>query len=76
MAVVVEELTEKVLDASHEAELRRERMQRTADELSNLIVDSLMLIHRDDVAMIEQTMQKMLHYVAAATEINARKRRQ
>ena len=35
-----------------------------------------MLSHLDDVSMIEETVQKMLHYVATATELNARKREQ
>ena len=48
----------------------------SADEPPNIIVDSLMLIHRDDVAMVEKSMQKMLYYVAAAAEINMRKRKQ
>ena len=46
------------------------------DEPPNLIIDSLMLIHRDEVAMIQKAMQKMLYYVACATEINAHKRKQ
>ena len=48
----------------------------SADEPPNVIVDSLMLIHRDDVAMIKKAMQKMLYYAAAATEMNARKRKE
>ena len=48
----------------------------SADEPPNLPADSLMLIHRDDVAMIAKDLQKMLFYVVVATEINARMRKQ
>ena len=48
----------------------------SADEPPNIIVDSLMLIHRDDVASVQKSMQRMLYYVAAAAEINMRKRKQ
>ena len=48
----------------------------SADEPPNIIVDSLMLIHRDDVALVETSMQKMLYYVAAVAEINMLKLKQ
>ena len=35
-----------------------------------------MLIHPDDVASVEKSMQRMLYYVTAAAEINMRKRKQ
>ena len=44
-----------------------------AGEPANLIVESLMLVHRDEVAEIQHAMQKMLYYIATASEINARK---
>ena len=45
-------------------------------EPTNIIVDSLMLLHRDEAALVEDSMAKMLYYVAAATEISLRKRKQ
>ena len=48
----------------------------SAEEHPNITVDSLMLIHRDDVASVQTSMQRMLYYVAAAAEINMRKRKQ
>ena len=47
----------------------------SADEPPNIIVDSLMFIHRDDVASVQKSMQRILYYVAAA-DINMRKRKQ
>ena len=44
-----------------------------AGEPANLIVESLMLVHRDEVAEIKHAMQKMLYYIATASEINTRK---
>ena len=40
-----------------------------------LIVDSVQLLHREDVERVKEAMQKLLFYVATATELNARKRR-
>jgi hypothetical protein len=39
----------------------------------NFIVDSITLLHRDDITKVKQTMQKLLYYVAAGSEVNARK---
>ena len=37
------------------------------------IVDSVQLIHREDVPRVKDSIQKLLYYVATATELNARK---
>jgi len=42
-------------------------------EQPNLIVDSVMLLHRDDVEEIKQAMQRMLYYTAATAEVSSRK---
>ena len=47
----------------------------TARKSPNLIVESVMLLHRDDVAEVKHAMHKMLYYIAAASEINTRKRK-
>ena len=44
-----------------------------AGEPANHIVESLMLVHRDEVAEIKHAMQKMLYYIATDSEINTRK---
>ena len=48
--------------------------QGGADEPVNFIVDSIMLLPRDDVPKIVASMKKLLYYTAAATEVNTRKR--
>ena len=45
-----------------------------ADEPVNFIVDSIMLLPRDDVTKIAASMKKLLYYTAAATQLNTRKR--
>ena len=45
-----------------------------AAEPVNFIVDSIMLLPRDDVPKIVASMKKLLYYTAAATQINTRKR--
>jgi len=46
----------------------------SADEPVNFIVDSIMLLPRDDVPKVVASMKKLLYYTAAATQINTRKR--
>ena len=48
----------------------------SADDPANLIVDALTLLHRDDVEPIQKSMQKLLYYCAAASDISTRKRKQ
>ena len=45
----------------------------TEKDPHNFMVDSILLLHRDDVGEIKDAMQKLLYYVAAASEINERK---
>jgi hypothetical protein len=50
------------------------RSSGRADEPVNFIVDSIMLLPRDDVTKIAASMKKLLYYTAAATQLNTRKR--
>ena len=45
-----------------------------ANDPVNFIVDSILLVSRDDVSKVAASMKKLLYYTAAATQINAHKR--
>ena len=48
--------------------------QGGADEPVNFIVDSIMLLPRDNIPKVVASMKKLLYYTAAATQTNTRKR--
>lgn len=47
----------------------------TPNEPTNLTVDAVMLLHRDEVDAVKEAMKKLLYYIAAASEVNTRKRK-
>ena len=46
-----------------------------AQPVKTFIVDSILLLPREDVDEIKAAVSKLLYYVAAATEVNNRKRK-
>ena len=46
-----------------------------AQPVKNFIVDSILLLPREDVEEIKTAVSKLLYYVAAATQVNNRKRK-
>ena len=46
-----------------------------AQPVKTFIVDSILLLPREDVEEIKEAVSKLLYYVAAATEVNHRKRK-